>query len=692
MKMILILDGLDCANCAEKIRSRVEKLEEVNSAAMNFMAKKLTVDYSGSERKIRSEAEKIIKEIEPDVKILQSEDERSERGVGDIVRIITGAVIFAASALVQEGSWLQFIMLLLGYLIVGGDVLWKAIRNIFRGRVFDENFLMAIATVGAFAIQKYSEAVAVMLFYQVGELFQSYAVNRSRKSIADLMDIRPDYANLKTGGAIKRISPLEAKPGDIIVVQPGERIPLDGTVTSGTSSIDASALTGESVPVTAREGDDVLSGSINQNGVLEVRVSKPYGESTVSKILDLVENASGKKAETEHFITRFAKWYTPAVVISALLLAVIPPVFFGQEFSMWLYRALVFLVISCPCALVISIPLSFFGGIGGASKCGILVKGSNYLELLSQCKTVVFDKTGTLTEGNFEVEEIHSEGISSEEFLRYCAAAENSSSHPIALSVKRAYGEKIPYEAIAKTVEISGKGICAEFEKKIILAGNSKLMEHYGIVPAETDGRTSVHLAVNGVYAGYLTIADRIKQDAARAVSDLKANGVVRTVMLTGDVKSVADDVGAKVGIDEVHAELLPGDKVRRVEELLAKEEKGGKLAFVGDGINDAPVLARADIGIAMGGVGSDAAIEAADIVLMTDEPARIATAMKISRKTMRIVKQNIIFALGIKAIVLILGAFGIASMWLAVFADVGVALIAILNAIRCLNVKSFME
>lgn len=572
MKLILILEGLDCANCAEKIRSAVEKLDGVEFASMNFMAKKLTVNYSGSERKIRSAAEKIVGEIEPDVKVILPEKDgeaEEDGGKGDLFRIIAGGILFVGSMFLPEEKFssVRFIVLLAGYLIIGGDVLWKAVKNIFRGKVFDENFLMAIATVGAFATKNYSEAVAVMLFYQVGELFQSYAVNRSRKSIADLMDIRPDYANLKVGGELKRISPQDAKIGDIIVVRPGEKIPLDGKIISGSSMLDTSALTGESVPREVGEGDSALSGCINQSGTLEIEVTKLYGESTVSKILDLVENASSKKTEAEHFITKFAKWYTPAVVIAATLLAVIPTVFFGQEFSAWLYRALVFLVISCPCALVISIPLSFFGGIGGTSKCGILVKGSNYLELLAQCRTVVFDKTGTLTEGCFEVSEIHAEGVSSEEFLRLCAAAENSSNHPIALSVKRAYGEEFPYGAVSDVEEISGKGVRVSFEGRTLLAGNAKLMALSNIIPAEAKG-TAVHLAADSVYLGYLTIADRIKADSAEAVSALKANGVAKTVMLTGDSESVAADVGEKVGIDEVYAELLPADKVELVEEL----------------------------------------------------------------------------------------------------------------------------
>lgn len=580
---------------------------------------------------------------------------------------------------------------LTAYLIVGGDVVLKAVKNILNGQIFDENFLMSIATIGAFIIGEYPEGVAVMLFYQIGELFQDYAVNKSRKSIADLMDIRPDYANIKRGNKIIRVDPDEVKVGEIIIIKPGEKIALDGKVASGNSTINTSALTGESLPREVSEGDEVLSGCINMSGVITVKVSKEFGESTVSKILDLVENASSKKSESEKFITKFAKYYTPAVVIIAAFLAVIPPLILKDAvFYDWLYRALIFLVISCPCALVISIPLGFFGGIGGASAHGVLVKGSNYLEALSKTETVVFDKTGTLTKGVFNVTEIVTEGITKEELLEMAAYAESYSNHPISVSLLKAYGKKIDSSKISDVEEIPGHGVKAAVYNKIILAGNAKLMKSKGIKYADSDNITGtiVHIAIDGIYKGYIVISDEIKADSKKAIENLKKLGIQKTVMLTGDSRKVGEKVAEELGLDLVYAELLPGDKVEKVEKLLAEKPKNKNLSFVGDGINDAPVLARADVGIAMGGLGSDAAIEAADIVIMNDEPSKIATTIKIAKKTLNIVRQNIFFALIVKLIVLILGAGGIATMWEAIFADVGVSVLAILNAMRAMKFK----
>ncbi|HEM3600748.1 TPA: cadmium-translocating P-type ATPase, partial [Streptococcus suis] len=590
-----------------------------------------------------------------------------------------------------NNEWLQIALFIISYIIVGGDVVKRAVKNIFKGQVFDENFLMSIATIGAFFIGEYPEGVAVMLFYQVGELFQSYAVGKSRKSIASLMDIRPDYANVKKGDELVKVDPDEVQIGDIIVIKAGEKIPLDGKVIEGSSMIDTSALTGESVPREVEVGSDILSGCININGVITAEVTKEFGESTVSKILDLVENASSKKSNSEQFITKFARYYTPVVVIIAVFLAIIPPlVIDGATFSDWIYRALAFLVVSCPCALVISIPLSFFGGIGGASKKGVLVKGSNYLEALAETEIVVFDKTGTLTKGVFNVQEIHPEGVSKEELLELTAHAESYSNHPISLSLKRAYSKEIDNGRISDVEEISGHGVIATVDGKKVMAGNIKLMKMMDIpyFKGELIG-TVVHVAVNNKYIGYIVIADEVKEDSAQAIKELKAANIKQTVMLTGDNKSIGSKVAKELGLDKVYAELLPADKVEKLEELFSQKSKKGKLAFVGDGINDAPVLARADIGIAMGGLGSDAAIEAADIVIMTDEPSKIATAMKISKKTLKIAHQNIEFAIGIKIIVLILSAFGITTMWAAIFADVGVTIIAVLNAFRALNVKN---
>lgn len=607
-------------------------------------------------------------------------------------RIIIGAAVLATAVLLSlNNEWLQIALFIISYIIVGGDVVKRAVKNIFKGQVFDENFLMSIATIGAFFIGEYPEGVAVMLFYQVGELFQSYAVGKSRKSIASLMDIRPDYANVKKGDELVKVDPYEVQIGDIIVIKAGEKIPLDGKVIEGSSMIDTSALTGESVPREVEVGSDILSGCININGVITAEVTKEFGESTVSKILDLVENASSKKSNSEQFITKFARYYTPVVVIIAVFLAIIPPlVIDGATFSDWIYRALAFLVVSCPCALVISIPLSFFGGIGGASKKGVLVKGSNYLEALAETEIVVFDKTGTLTKGVFNVQEIHPEGVSKEELLELTAHAESYSNHPISLSLKRAYSKEIDNERILDVEEISGHGVIATVDGKKVMAGNIKLMKMMDIpyFKGELIG-TIVHVAVNNKYIGYIVIADEVKEDSAQAIKELKAANIKQTVMLTGDNKSIGSKVAKELGLDKVYAELLPADKVEKLEELFSQKSKKGKLAFVGDGINDAPVLARADIGIAMGGLGSDAAIEAADVVIMTDEPSKIATTMKISKKTLKIAHQNIVFAIGIKIIVLILSAFGITTMWAAIFADVGVTIIAVLNAFRALNVKN---
>lgn len=607
-------------------------------------------------------------------------------------RIIIGAAVLATAVLLSlNNEWLQIALFIISYIIVGGDVVKRAVKNIFKGQVFDENFLMSIATIGAFFIGEYPEGVAVMLFYQVGELFQSYAVGKSRKSIASLMDIRPDYANVKKGDELVKVDPDEVQIGDIIVIKAGEKIPLDGKVIEGSSMIDTSALTGESVPREVEVGSDILSGCININGVITAEVTKEFGESTVSKILDLVENASSKKSNSEQFITKFARYYTPVVVIIAVFLAIIPPlVIDGATFSDWIYRALAFLVVSCPCALVISIPLSFFGGIGGASKKGVLVKGSNYLEALAETEIVVFDKTGTLTKGVFNVQEIHPEGVSKEELLELTAHAESYSNHPISFSLKRSYSKEIDNGRISDVEEISGHGVIATVDGKKVMVGNIKLMKMMDIpyFKGELIG-TIVHVAVNNKYIGYIVIADEVKEDSAQAIKELKAANIKQTVMLTGDNKSIGSKVAKELGLDKVYAELLPADKVEKLEELFSQKSKKGKLAFVGDGINDAPVLARADIGIAMGGLGSDAAIEAADVVIMTDEPSKIATTMKISKKTLKISHQNIVFAIGIKIIVLILSAFGITTMWAAIFADVGVTIIAVLNAFRALNVKN---
>lgn len=609
-----------------------------------------------------------------------------------LIRLLVGLVVFIAANLVPLEGYYRLLFFLPAYFIIGGDVLRKAVRNISRGQVFDENFLMCIATIGAFFVGDYSEGVAVMIFYQVGELFQNYAVNRSRASITSLMDIRPDYANVERNGELIQVDPEEIEVGERIVVRPGEKIPLDGIVREGNSMVDTSALTGESVPRTLSQGEGALSGCINQNGVLVIEVTKEFGESTVAKILDLVENASGKKAKAENFITKFARYYTPIVVIGAILLAIIPPLLIpGAEFSEWIHRALIFLVISCPCALVISIPLGFFGGIGGASKCGILVKGSNYLEALAKTEIIVFDKTGTLTEGKFQVRELHPIEGSKEELLEIAALAESYSNHPISLSLKKAYGKDIDNKRLSEQEEISGHGIKVLVDGNLVIAGNAKLMLSQNISYSDVDSiGTVVHVAVNEKYRGYIIISDEIKPDAKKAIEGLKKSRRCKTVMLTGDRKATGEAVAKELGIDEVHTELLPIDKVDQMEKLMKQKSPNGKLVFVGDGINDAPVLTQADIGIAMGGLGSDAAIEAADVVIMDDKPSKIVTAIEIANKTLRIVKQNIIFALSVKIIVLFLGTMGMANMWEAVIADVGVSVVAILNASRALRVGKF--
>ena len=607
------------------------------------------------------------------------------------IKIIIALILFLIALIIDFGKvWINNVIYIIAYIIVGFEIVRKAVRNITRGKVFDENFLMTVATIGAFGIGEFPEAASVMLFYQVGELFQSYAVDKSRKSIANLMDIRPDYANIEKDGKLEKVDPDEVKIGDIIVVKPGEKIPLDGTVVEGKTNLDTKALTGEPMPREANIGDDVISGCINLNGLIKVKVTKEFGESTVSKILDLVENASSKKSKSENFITKFAAYYTPIVVIIAVILAIVPPLVIpGAEFSDWIYRALSFLVVSCPCALVISIPLSFFGGIGGASKMGILIKGSNYLEALSNTEIVVFDKTGTLTEGDAKVQKIEAEGISKEELLEITALAENFSNHPIAISIKSEYNKPIDEKRIVKTQELTGRGIKATIDEKEVLVGNEKLMKEEKIDYKEcTDAGTALYVAIDKKYVGYILIADSIKKDSKKAIQNLKKNAIKQTVMLTGDRKQVGEVVAKELGIDKVYTELLPDGKVEKVEELLKEKSPKGKLAFVGDGINDAPVLAISDIGIAMGALGSDAAIEAADVVLMTDEPSKIVDAIHLSKKTMRIVKENITFAILVKVIVLILSAFGLSTMWEAVFADVGVSIIAIINALRVLRVK----
>lgn len=734
LKKEFLLEGLDCANCAMKIERGVSSINGVKDCNVNFATQTISLRYeSNEEESILLNTKKTINRLEPHVKLVEKQSGRRntklishghahshnhdhshndandhnhghshshshshEHGSNDIKKMISrlflGGLIFGLGIFAPITGMTELMVFLLAYVIVGGDIVLRAIKNITRGQVFDEHFLMAIATIGAFAIQEYPEGVAVMLFYQVGELFQSIAVNRSRKSISSLMDIRPDFANLQVGLDVKKVSPEDVEIGDIIVIKPGEKVPLDGVILEGTSSVDTSALTGESVPRDVTVGSDILSGFINKNGLLTVEVKKEFGESTVSKILELVQNASNRKAKTENFITKFARYYTPVVVIIALLLAIVPPLLFsGATFSDWVYRALIFLVISCPCALVVSIPLGFFGGIGAASKKGILVKGSNYLEALNDVKYVVFDKTGTLTKGVFEVDSVYPvNGYSEEEIIKFAAYAETHSNHPIADSIRKAFGDKIKEELIQDYNEIAGHGISVVVDGKEILAGNDKLMQKEKVdFYRNNEIGTIVYVAYDKQFVGSIAISDQIKADSYSAIQTLKRIGIKKTVMLTGDSKVVGKRVGELLEIDEVHAELLPQNKVEEIEKLDASKNAKDKILFVGDGINDTPVLARADVGMAMGGLGSDAAIEAADIVIMTDEPSKIATAISLAKRTRRIVWQNIIFALGVKAIFLLLGAFGIATMWEAVFSDVGVTLIAVLNAMRILKVTN---
>lgn len=705
LKKEILLEGLCCGNCAAKIERESNNIEGVKSAIVDFISTRLImeIDDSSKENDIIDNVKNIVKRIEPDVNVVvidskdnqskrKNEEAEEENNKSEIIKLVIGALIFGVATVMKFSNSIELVLYLISFVIVGGEVILGALKNIRKGQVFDENFLMSIATIGAFAIGEYPEGVAVMLFYQLGEIFQDMAVNRSRKSISALMDIRPDFANLKINGDIKKVDPDEVRIGDIIVVKPGEKVPVDGKVIEGKSMVDTAALTGESVPREVGVGDSILSGVINKNGLLTIEVEKEFGDSTVSKILDLVQNASSKKAPTENFITKFARYYTPAVVFAALALAIIPPlVIEGATFSVWIYRALSFLVVSCPCALVISIPLGFFGGIGGASKNGILVKGGNYLEALNNVEMVVFDKTGTLTKGIFKVTEVNSENnISKDELIACAAYAENYSNHPIAVSILKAYGKEIDKDKIENYEEISGHGVKGIIEGKEVLAGNYKLMEKENISykQVETIG-TIVHVAIERKYAGYIIISDEVKEDSAKAIKALKSIGVKKTVMLTGDNEIVGNKIANKLGLDEFHAELLPDQKVEKLELLFKEKSTKGKIVFVGDGINDAPVLARADIGIAMGGVGSDAAIEAADVVIMTDEPSKIASAIKIAKKTRNIVMQNIIFALGVKIIILGLVAIGMGTMWEAVFGDVGVALIAVLNAMRAMKVEN---
>ena len=756
----LILSGLTCANCANKIETKVNNMNGVKEATLNFTTSTLIIELNGERHDddIILEAKSIINKLEPGVKVFnknesniipkevnkctsdtcsienknekenhthdknhshsnfrgESHEHSSEKphehshehshdhshghshdhshgeavSLKENMRLIIGAIVYAIALISTEGSILSVVLFALSYVLVGGEVVLTAIKNILRGEVFDENFLMTVATLGAFFVGEFPEGVAVMLFYQIGEVFQSYAVNRSRKSITSLMNIRADYANVLKDGKEEKVNPETVNIDDVIIIKPGERVPLDGIVLDGTSFVDTSALTGESVPREVSTGEDILAGFINTNGVLKVKVTKNFKESTVSRILELVENASNKKAPTEKFITRFARIYTPIVVFSALALAIIPPlVIKDASFYDWIYRALIFLVVSCPCALVVSIPLGLFAGIGGASRKGILVKGGNYLEALKDVNTVVFDKTGTLTKGVFKVTEINNVDIAKEELIKIAAISESLSNHPIAQSIIKEYGKEIDSNELSDYEEISGHGIKVTINNSQVLIGNYKLMEKFEIKYNNINSiRTIVHVAINNKYKGNIVISDEIKEGSKSAIEGLKAIGVSQTVMLTGDNKSVGEKVASLVGVDKVFAELLPGDKVEKVEDLIKNNSTEGKVIFVGDGINDAPVLARADIGVAMGGIGSDAAIEAADVVLMKDDPEALVTAIKVARKTNKILWQNIIFSLGVKVLVLLLGAFGIANMWEAVFADVGVTVIAVINSTRCLK------
>lgn len=700
IKKEFTLEGLDCANCALKIENGVKDISGVRSSTVNFATKTLSLEVEEQQlENVITVTKETVKRLEPHIHAKEKGEHEHHSHDHDhgnfnqtmVIRLGIGAILTAIGIFAPVTGMIEFGLFIIAYLVVGGDIVLRAVKNIIRGQVFDEHFLMALATIGAFAVKQYPEGVAVMLFYQVGELFQGMAVNRSRKSISKLMNIRPEFANVKMGKTLLKKSPEDVQIGEIIVIKPGEKVPLDGVVIEGSSMIDTSALTGESVPRQVKAGDEILSGFMNQNGLLTVKVTKLFGESTVSKILDLVENASSRKAPTENFITKFARYYTPVVVIVALALAFIPPMLIsGAHFSDWIYRALVFLVISCPCALVVSIPLGFFGGIGAASKSGILVKGSNYLEALNDVKYVVFDKTGTLTKGVFQVTKIYSaNNVSEEDILKYAAYAETHSNHPIAESIRKAYKEAVMEQLITNYEELSGFGVKVTVDGKEILAGNRKLMKQHNISfsePAEIG--TIVYLAVDNEFAGYIVISDEVKEDAGNTIRSLKKLGIKKTVMLTGDVQKVGKAIGQKLGIDEVHAELLPQNKVEEIEKLDQQKLPKEKIVFVGDGLNDTPVLARADVGMAMGGLGSDAAIEAADIVIMTDEPSKIVAAIQLAKRTRNIVWQNILFALGIKAVFLLLGAFGIATMWEAVFSDVGVTLLAVLNAMRVLRVK----
>lgn len=694
-----IIKGLHCANCADKIESKISQIEKVECVKLNFATKKLSFETTEKDvNGLLSRFNKIADEIEPGVTLDIGNNDKEcghchseKKDKSKYINLSAGTVLLASALIFNLPKGIEIALFLAAYLVIGWKVLLTSARNILRGEIFDENFLMSAATIGAFAIGEYPEAVAVMLFYRVGMLFEDMAVDKSRKSIANLMDIRPDFANIKKDGDIIKVSPEDVKTDDIIVVKPGEKIPLDGIVIEGSSALDTSALTGESAPRDVSINDDVLSGSINKSGLLTIKVSKPFSQSTVARILNLVENAGSNKSKTEKFITKFAKYYTPIVVFSALALAVLPPLLIEDAaFSDWIYRALVFLVVSCPCALVISIPLSFFGGIGGASKNGILIKGSNYLEALNSADTFVFDKTGTLTKGVFNVSKVITSGqFTEEEVLKYAAYAESYSNHPIAVSIQKAYGKKINKPDITDHKEYAGMGISAQVKGRKVLAGNTKLLSEFKIEFEEckTAG-TLVYTAVDGVFAGCIVVSDEIKPDSKKTISALREMGINKIAMLTGDIKEVGESIAAELGIDEVYTNLLPGDKIEKVKEIQNSKKTKGRFAFVGDGINDTPVIAGADIGIAMGGIGSDAAIEAADIVLMTDEPSKIITALKIAKKTKFIVWQNIIFALSVKAFVLVLGAVGIASMWEAVFADVGVTLIAVLNSIRAMNIR----
>ena len=694
------LRGLSCANCAAKIEESVKTLDGVSDASVSFMTALLRIECSDTcSKDLRGEVERIVAEHEPDVTVEDKEismhvEEVEQRNQWKIVRLIAGAVIFAAGAaleyLFDVNAVIPITTLIFAYLLLGGEVIIRAVRNILRGKIFDENFLMTVATIGAFAIGEYAEAVGVMLFYQLGEFFQDMAVDKSKRTIARLMDIRPDYANLQIDGVITKVDPGSVSIGDVIFVKPGEKIPLDGVVVEGEGMLDTSALTGESVPRRASVGDTVLSGCVNLNSVLKIEVSQTFGLSTASKIIELAQNAAGKKAPTEKFITKFTKYYTPVVVALAVLIAVIPPLIFGDAWFEWLNRGLIFLVISCPCALVISIPLGFFGGIGGASKRGILVKGGNYLEALSELDIVVFDKTGTLTKGVFKVTAVYpSNGFSADELIEAAAYAESFSNHPIAKSVLTEYGKSVDKNCLTDYNEIAGYGVSVKASGRVILAGCKRLMDNMSVEVEESqDVGTKVYVAADGAFVGSIVISDEIKPDSYAAIAALKASGVRKTVMLTGDDPQIAEAISQELNIDEVYGELLPHEKIEKVDVLNRHKRRKGKLAFVGDGINDAPVLAMADVGVAMGGVGSDAAIEAADVVLMTDEPSKLVEAVKVARFTKRIVNQNIVFAISVKVIFLLLGALGVAAMWEAVFADVGVALLAVLNAMRVMRLS----